>query len=397
MSRRKNQGRHTADTPSWSATKQAKQIVEMRDLVIALGTGNPLVLSMASEDLKGALGRFIDVARGNGVPDPIAAAIDWSGHHELYATGLSDAAISAACSTEWQDTLDSLDAAEQYIVSPQMHATTIAAAYTLTDEDPYRIHYDDLPAETGVVMFPTHMIVEPVDNGVPQDLIAISWSIEPHTINGTAVRLLIIRSWLDTYGPVEVEGFTAIQQMAKQLGAPLPPWTKLGRTGQALVDDVEGGEIPLDDYWAVSREVAKPHNTLRADSVEVSAEYESDAAISGQDVHVWVRKYLFAFFRLADQKIATAAPFRDGIYQGMKHQSHHDTRVVQLRAPKSARSETADEPTRRHTHRFVVRIHRANQWYPSLGRHKVIWRGPYIKGPEGAPMMKGPRVNALTR
>ncbi|MFD9063292.1 hypothetical protein ACFVZ3_17465 [Kitasatospora purpeofusca] len=38
-------------------------------------------------------------------------------------------------------------------------------------------------------------------------------------------------------------------------------------------------------------------------------------------------------------------------------------------------------------HRFPVRMHKVRQWYPSQGVHRIIWRGPYIKGPVGAPLV----------
>jgi hypothetical protein len=34
--------------------------------------------------------------------------------------------------------------------------------------------------------------------------------------------------------------------------------------------------------------------------------------------------------------------------------------------------------------------------HPSLGTHKLIWRGPYIKGPDGAPLLIGPQAQAVT-
>jgi hypothetical protein len=48
-------------------------------------------------------------------------------------------------------------------------------------------------------------------------------------------------------------------------------------------------------------------------------------------------------------------------------------------------------------HRWVVRMHKVRQWYPSEGMHKIIWRGPYIKGPANAPLLTSERVNALVR
>jgi hypothetical protein len=48
-------------------------------------------------------------------------------------------------------------------------------------------------------------------------------------------------------------------------------------------------------------------------------------------------------------------------------------------------------------HRWVVRMHKVRQWYPSLQQHKVLYRGPYIKGPPGKPLMPGESVWALSR
>ncbi|MFF0055637.1 hypothetical protein ACFYRI_14730 [Streptomyces microflavus] len=51
-------------------------------------------------------------------------------------------------------------------------------------------------------------------------------------------------------------------------------------------------------------------------------------------------------------------------------------------------------------HRWFVRPHRANQYYPSAGEHRKIWRGPYLVVPAGcedAPILGGDRVNVLRR
>lgn len=31
-------------------------------------------------------------------------------------------------------------------------------------------------------------------------------------------------------------------------------------------------------------------------------------------------------------------------------------------------------------------MHKQRQWYPSEGRHKVIFRGPFVKGPGHLPI-----------
>ncbi len=46
---------------------------------------------------------------------------------------------------------------------------------------------------------------------------------------------------------------------------------------------------------------------------------------------------------------------------------------------------------------LVVRMHKVRQWYPSIQQHKVIYRGPYVKGPEDKPLLGGETVRGLVR
>ncbi len=80
---------------------------------------------------------------------------------------------------------------------------------------------------------------------------------------------------------------------------------------------------------------------------------------------------------------------------------HHDpkglpydpeVRVVRLTAPSPRASETAGEKRRAYHHRWPVRMHKVRQWSPSRQEHRVIWRGPYIKGPADAPLMMGEKA-----
>jgi hypothetical protein len=41
-------------------------------------------------------------------------------------------------------------------------------------------------------------------------------------------------------------------------------------------------------------------------------------------------------------------------------------------------------------------MHKVELWYPSLNTHRVLWRGPYVKGPDGLPV-KASAVSALVR
>ena len=43
-------------------------------------------------------------------------------------------------------------------------------------------------------------------------------------------------------------------------------------------------------------------------------------------------------------------------------------------------------------------MHKRNQWYPKQGVHKVIFVGPYVKGPDGLPLKdSADSVRALVR
>ena len=72
-------------------------------------------------------------------------------------------------------------------------------------------------------------------------------------------------------------------------------------------------------------------------------------------------------------------------------------RVVRLRAPQhqdAPQMGPAGEAARYH-HRWPVRMHKVRQYYPSRDAHQIIWRGPYIKGPEGTPLLAGGKALVL--
>jgi hypothetical protein len=93
--------------------------------------------------------------------------------------------------------------------------------------------------------------------------------------------------------------------------------------------------------------------------------------------------------RAARHRIARADPTLDAA-----------VRYIDLRR---ARTEPSDNPeenrpgTRAYRHRWVVRGHWRNQWYPSRNDHRPIWISQYIAGPDGKPLLGGERVNVLRR
>jgi hypothetical protein len=70
-------------------------------------------------------------------------------------------------------------------------------------------------------------------------------------------------------------------------------------------------------------------------------------------------------------------------------------RVIQLR--RRTHSTEHGESDREYHHRWIVRGHWRQQWYPARGVHRPVWIAPHLKGPDGAPLLGGEKVHAWTR
>lgn len=68
-------------------------------------------------------------------------------------------------------------------------------------------------------------------------------------------------------------------------------------------------------------------------------------------------------------------------------------RVISL--PGNRSGTAAGESEREWRHRWVVRGHWRQQWYPSLKDHRPVWIAPHLKGPEDAPLLGGQKVYAV--
>ncbi|WP_405512067.1 hypothetical protein [Streptomyces canus] len=112
----------------------------------------------------------------------------------------------------------------------------------------------------------------------------------------------------------------------------------------------------------------------------------------------FVARYMFAFSRLITQGVTALGPpqttgVRAATTSGDASVPRDpDVRVIRLAAPSPRPSDPAGETKRVYHHRWPVRMHKVRQWYPSRQEHRVIWRGPYIKGPVDAPLMMGEKA-----
>jgi hypothetical protein len=71
-----------------------------------------------------------------------------------------------------------------------------------------------------------------------------------------------------------------------------------------------------------------------------------------------------------------------------------DVRVISLRRTSGS---SVGGGSREWSHRWMVRGHWRQQWYPSIGQNRPIWVDPYLKGPEGAPLLGGEKVYSWER
>jgi len=287
---------------------------------------------------------------------------------------------------------------ELYVLTPHMCDVVAAAALTLTREDLAQIGEGDLPSTTGLVILPHHLLIRSVTGNLGDDR-AYTWrtpariwpmSAGLHARRASpAVRMSLFH---DAHGPVQPDSFVEFAARARVAGTPLPP----------LILDAKRC-LPFHDAFSRStRRIGEANLELEkargADENRVDGEYAPGSEIDDA-YDLFMPKFLFAFWRLCEQRIAVldhapvnhnARVFADRA--GIPPQ----VRIVRLRR---AEQQPGDLASGGHEwkHRWTVRMHKVNQWYPSEGRHKVIYRGPYLKGPEGKPILDGETVHGLVR
>lgn len=302
-----------------------------------------------------------------------------------------------------------LAAASLYILTPQMCDVTVAAALTLTPEDLALLAEDDLPSPAGLVVLPQSLLVSAVTGDLGDDR-AYRWRfparIQPlsagHHLRRTlpAVRMSLYH---DAHGPVRPDTFIAYGAAARAAGTPLPPLILDAMRAVPLgYRATPEQEEDLKRFTGTARSTGEATREMYAseglDENRVTGEYTPGSQIDDAD-DLFMAKFLFAFWRLCEQRIAVteaAAIPHSARVLADKAGVAPDVRIIRLRRPVQPGTE-GPAGGRDWQHRWVVRMHKVRQWYPSEQRHKVLYRGPYIKGPEGKPMLGGEAVHGLIR
>ena len=301
-----------------------------------------------------------------------------------------------------RDSAAATAAASLFVVSPTMHDVVVAAALTLSIHDLNHVDEADPPTPAGVVVLP-HAMLQVDAAGDTADVRALLWS--PITIYGPEGEQrpgLRVTVFLDTHGPVRVPTFDTFAEQARLRGEPLPPLVCDAVQSLPFHYDKAVAPLVLAERASQLREQAERGRRAATqaghDNSATVGEYTSGAPVDDPDQSL-SRRYLFAFWRLCEQRIGevTQAPVsHSATATAARAGTSPQASVVTLR--QRARVAGQEIPPRpvQWSARWIVRMHKVEQWYPSLNTHRVLWRGPYVKGPDGLPV-KPSAISALVR
>lgn len=260
-----------------------------------------------------------------------------------------------------------VESAEMYFVSSEM---TELARRIGTGLETFAVSIaDDLPAEHGLLVWGHRPVDQPLDevDGAP---LAITWSATGGGINvglydhlptaDAATRAVFTRQ----ADPTALGDLAHLWETRMRADGKERPW--------AAVEDADDSQHVLRTLLATWLLLRQP--VARRGSVHESTEVTPSKA---------GRKQLAR--RGADPTRAV--------------------RYVTLRQPPRTPEDTDtsasnDGAQRVYHHRWFVRPHRVDQYYPSTDEHQRIWRGPYLVTPPGtehAPILGADRVHVLRR
>lgn len=250
-----------------------------------------------------------------------------------------------------------LKVAELFYVTPSMTAVAKQAA---EDLPPYRLNREDIPAQVGFVLYGDSVAQAP-----PEDLAA----------KHVRVCAALWAPCLTEIGPgVQIVSFSDVDELFKGEDYQAQPPELLAQMRSDMGPICYHDEAPVP--FGESK-TTKIRNTALAAVM-------STWLLMGQRISKVETEQLPRQLRRQYERAGKPEPL---------------VRSVTLRRATNASRPDADGqgPTREYHHTWIVSGHWRNAWYPSREEHKPIYIASYVKGPEGAPLIGGERVNVLRR
>jgi hypothetical protein len=306
-----------------------------------------------------------------------------------------------------------LPAAELFYVSSAMTELARHAADTLTD---YRLHPHDLPAPVGLLVY-QHPPVDRTSTDRHDGITLVSW--------GPGRGGLWVHTWAQVSTAWNAQGGNLGRTLAQ-----VPHQEVLARARRAAqrAPTATPGEPPTAEQVTDHYLVQLLPNLLRGPippsfnpthgydwcaltlmeftDIDGWPTWTTDPGPSvNPDVKIALERTIVATWLLMGQTLTRSehltAP-RPARRRIARTDPNLDptVRYIDLRR---ARTEPTDHTTDQHTsgrhyrHRWIVRGHWRNQYYPSRGDHRPIWIDPHLAGPEHLPLLGGERVNVLRR
>ncbi|MFF7889397.1 hypothetical protein ACH40F_52660 [Streptomyces sp. NPDC020794] len=396
-------------TGQWTAVGAARAGHRLREQTQRQLIGNPWVQMTLADTINNVVNELHTVLLNSNLSDiadrlegierdaALSMTLGKQGHRPPWPRAAGEAA-------SWQirQIGKLLRQAEVLVISPAAHAAVMAAAATLEPADVSTLDRDrDILVRTGLLVLPEPVVVVN-RTGSLSDTRAFGWQfITQHQILPTAqypgVR---VTTFMDRDGPVQPPGWRQAVSQARAAGNPLPPLMPDGMYGMrgdaCLALESTDTLARLSEDYRQMQDVLTQAAQWRAEPVLEMGEWGGGRVDDRYDD--FGARYMFAFWRLLSQGVTAMGPSQTTTVRTASHggdtslPQDPDVRVIRLAASSPRPSDREGDAKRLYHHRWPVRMHKVRQWYPSHQEHRVIWRGPYIKGPTDAPLMMGEKA-----
>ena len=297
--------------------------------------------------------------------------------------------------------------ADLYVLTPQMLDVVVAAAQTLTFADLGLLRADDLPSPSGVVILPRPLTTR-LPTGTLQHNIAYAWRSPwrislPQRMGYRGQQLPAVR--MSSY-TTSARASRDVARAARAQGFAVPPmlldiiWSlPTHPTAPGQAHDQEHLTAALrrlnTGYWQ-----EETRRTSAPDPDQATGEYASGGILDEDQDGTLGSRFLYAFWRLCEQQIATqqpAEPSHAARVTATRARVSQELRIITLRRASTPAQTAGQAGAHQWHHHWIVRMHKVRQWYPSLQQHKVLYRGPLIKGDTNKPLLSGEIVRGLIR